>query len=56
MLFRCDAWPENLDDKNAHRRSHEQSDFIITSFDPGIVWSEHGIRSDVVVRISASLP
>lgn len=51
LLSRCDARPENLDDKNAHCRSHERSDFIIQSFDPGIVWDEHGIRSDIVVRI-----
>ena len=43
LSFRCDAQPGNLDKKNAHWRSHERSDFIINSFDPGIVWHEHGI-------------
>jgi hypothetical protein len=46
---RCDAKPSNLDDSNARLRTHEKTDFIIKCFDPGIVWREHGIRSDVVV-------
>ena len=50
--------PENLDDKNAHCRSHERTDFLIKCFDPGIVWDEHGIQSDVVISFSfvSSLP
>jgi hypothetical protein len=48
---RCDAKPDNLDNKNAHRRSHERTDFLIKCFDPGIIWDEHGIRSDVVVSV-----
>ena len=49
--YRCDARPENLDNKAAHRQSHERSDFIISQFDPGIVWLQHGIWSDVIVSI-----
>ncbi|KAF9549689.1 hypothetical protein CPC08DRAFT_769029 [Agrocybe pediades] len=45
---KCDAKPGNLDDKSAHRRTHERSDFIINSFDPGTVWTHHGIRADIV--------
>ena len=48
---RCDAKPDNLDNKDAHRRSHERTDFLIKCFDPGIIWDEHGIRSDVVVSM-----
>ena len=52
---RCDAKPENLDNKNAHHRSHERTDFLIKCFDPGIIWDEHGVRSDIVVSM-LSLP
>jgi hypothetical protein len=41
--------PENLDGPGAHCRSHEKTDFLIKSFHPDVVWSEFGIRSDVVV-------
>ncbi|KAJ8496095.1 hypothetical protein ONZ45_g12596 [Pleurotus djamor] len=44
----CDAKPDELDDIHAHLRTHEKSDFLLMSFDPGIVWDEYGIRSDVV--------
>ncbi|KAJ6548422.1 hypothetical protein B0H19DRAFT_1211517 [Mycena capillaripes] len=45
---KCDAKPTNLDDPNAQHRSHEKTDFLITCFDPGTLWDEYGIRSDVV--------
>ncbi|KAJ7026200.1 hypothetical protein C8F04DRAFT_1298099 [Mycena alexandri] len=45
---KCDANPHNLDDPNARRRSHEKTDFLITCFDPGTLWDDFGIRSDVV--------
>ncbi|PPQ76696.1 hypothetical protein CVT24_010903 [Panaeolus cyanescens] len=45
---KCDAHPNNLDDPTAHLRSHERTDFMINSFDPGILWEKHGIRDDVV--------
>ncbi|KII88928.1 hypothetical protein PLICRDRAFT_698078 [Plicaturopsis crispa FD-325 SS-3] len=45
---KCNARPENLDTDNARRRSHEKTDFLITCFDPGILWFEYGVRTDVV--------
>jgi hypothetical protein len=48
---RCDAQPENLDNKAAHCQSHERSNFIIPNSDPGIIWLQHGIQSDVIVSI-----
>ncbi|KAF9548973.1 hypothetical protein CPC08DRAFT_715543 [Agrocybe pediades] len=45
---KCDALPANLDDKNSHRRTHEKTDYLISNFDPGILWTDYGIRSDVV--------
>ncbi|KAF8889756.1 hypothetical protein CPB84DRAFT_1816420 [Gymnopilus junonius] len=45
---KCDAKPDNLDDPSSHRRSHEKTDYLIKNFDPGILWDEFGIRSDIV--------
>ncbi|KDR66445.1 hypothetical protein GALMADRAFT_147875 [Galerina marginata CBS 339.88] len=47
---KCEAKPDNLDDNlnETRRRKHERTDFIIKCFDPGIVWENYGIRSDVV--------
>jgi hypothetical protein len=38
-----------LDDASAHLRTHEKADFLLETFEAGIVWDEYGIRSDVVV-------
>jgi hypothetical protein len=50
--IRCEAMPDNLDGdyKNTRRRRHERTDIIIQCFDPGTVWDDYGIRTDVVVR------
>ena len=53
--FRCDAKPSDLDNPSSHRHSHEKTDFLISTFDPGILWDEFGIRSDVVVCIKLVL-
>ncbi|KAJ7106760.1 hypothetical protein C8R44DRAFT_545237, partial [Mycena epipterygia] len=45
---KCDAKPDNLDTRDARRRTHEKTDFLITCFDPGTLWDDFGIRSDVV--------
>ncbi|KAF9545513.1 hypothetical protein CPC08DRAFT_730082 [Agrocybe pediades] len=47
---KCDAHYKALDEnfQHTHFRSHERTDFIVNSFDPGTVWNEHGIQSDVV--------
>jgi len=50
-ISRCLAKPNFLDDASARRRTHEKTDFLINSFDPGILWDDFGIRSDVVVSI-----
>lgn len=49
------AKPENLDVPDARRHTHEKTDFLIECFDPGIIWSDYGVRSDVVVSISMLL-
>ncbi|KAJ7572018.1 hypothetical protein C8J56DRAFT_809850 [Mycena floridula] len=43
-----DSLPNNLDDPEELPRSHEKTDFLINSFDPGILWDDYGIRHDVV--------
>ncbi|KAF5338761.1 hypothetical protein D9611_013338 [Ephemerocybe angulata] len=45
---KCRARPDNLDDPNAPRRTHEQTDTLIDTYDPGILWDEYGIREDIV--------
>ncbi|KIY62588.1 hypothetical protein CYLTODRAFT_438856 [Cylindrobasidium torrendii FP15055 ss-10] len=45
---KCTARPENLDhDPDAILRTHEAAEFLIENFDPGIIWSDYGVRSDV---------
>ncbi|KAG6835316.1 hypothetical protein H0H93_002760 [Arthromyces matolae] len=44
---KCDARPDFLDDPNARQRSHEKTEFLMSCFDPGILWSDYGIRCDV---------
>ncbi|KAL1663475.1 hypothetical protein GGF50DRAFT_115990 [Schizophyllum commune] len=45
---KCDASPDDLDGEGARRRTHEKTDFLISTFDPGILWSDFGVRVDVV--------
>lgn len=46
---RCNAPPDNLDHPNSHRRTHEKTDLLIISWDPGTLWSDFGICANVVV-------
>ena len=54
LCYRCDALPTDLDGPGSHRRSHEKTDFLIKSFDPGILWDDFGIRHDIVVCVMPS--
>ncbi|KAL1753654.1 hypothetical protein FB107DRAFT_217331 [Schizophyllum commune] len=45
---KCGAMPHDLDGTNARRRTHEKTDFLISVFDPGTLWSDFGVRDDVV--------
>ena len=49
LYTRCDADHHNLDDVQAHLRTYEKTDFLLEMFDPGDIWDEYGLRSDVVV-------
>ncbi|KAK6988610.1 hypothetical protein R3P38DRAFT_3409362 [Favolaschia claudopus] len=45
---KCEAKPDNLDAPGARRRKDAKTAFLVTCFDPGTLWDEFGIRSDVI--------
>jgi hypothetical protein len=51
FFVRCDARPDDLDAGNARLRNHEKTDFLIGTWDPGILWTDFGVRADIVVRL-----
>lgn len=48
-IHRCDANPKNLDADGANPRWQGKTNFLINTWDPGILWSDFGVRSDVLV-------
>ncbi|KDQ53825.1 hypothetical protein JAAARDRAFT_115144, partial [Jaapia argillacea MUCL 33604] len=44
---KCDARPEDLDNPGARRCTKHKTEYYISVFDPGILWDDYGIRSDV---------
>ncbi|KAF8236876.1 hypothetical protein L208DRAFT_1250169, partial [Tricholoma matsutake] len=44
----CEAIPDNLDDLKALPCCHHKREFLITNFDPGIIWDNYGFRADVI--------
>lgn len=53
---RCTAQPSNLDRPGARRRSQGKTDFLIKTFDPGILWDDYGVRADIVVCSTLLVP
>lgn len=51
----CDAPAKDLDSQQGHPQSHEKTDFLISEFNPEILWNKFGIQSDVVVCCIAVL-
>ena len=49
VIYRCNAHPENLDAPGARQRTHEMTDFLIRTWDASILWTDFGIRADIVV-------
>ncbi|KAJ7635036.1 hypothetical protein FB45DRAFT_989651 [Roridomyces roridus] len=45
---KCDAEPGNLDRTGSRLRTKTTTEFLVTQFDPGILWDDFGIRADVV--------
>lgn len=48
----CTASPEDLDGSCAIHRSARLHEFLVNNFDPGIVWEDYGVRSDIIVSIT----
>ena len=46
---RCKAKPENLDALGSLKCSHKKTGLLIECFDPGILWKDFGICSDIMV-------
>ena len=40
-MSRCDAKPTNLDSPGSHCCSHQKTDFLIKTFDSGILWDDY---------------
>ncbi|KAJ7612392.1 hypothetical protein DFH06DRAFT_1345137 [Mycena polygramma] len=45
---KCDAKPDNLDAPGSQRRRDAKTAFLVTTYDPGTLWGDFGIRSDVI--------
>jgi hypothetical protein len=48
-IHRCTARPESLDAPGARRRTQAITDFLISVWDPDILWNDFGVRADVLV-------
>jgi hypothetical protein len=46
----CTAHPKQLDtDENAGRRSHEHTNQLLQTFDPGTLWDDYGVVAEIIV-------
>ncbi|KAH9996959.1 hypothetical protein BJV74DRAFT_877360 [Russula compacta] len=45
---KCDARPEDLDREGACRRTRDKTEFLISAWDPGTLWTDFGVRADIV--------
>ncbi|KAH9988442.1 hypothetical protein BJV74DRAFT_885330 [Russula compacta] len=45
---KCTARPENLDAPGARWRTQTTTDFLISTWDPGILWTDFGVRADIL--------
>jgi len=57
MLCRCQAFHENLDDEDLYQRrgTKDRTEALINTYEVPILWSEHGIVSDIIVRFITSI-
>ncbi|KAF8217294.1 hypothetical protein K438DRAFT_1914649 [Mycena galopus ATCC 62051] len=46
---KCDAYPDRLDAAGARLRNKTKTEVLIECFDPGILWDDYGLRSDIVL-------
>jgi hypothetical protein len=50
-MCRCDAKPDNLDAGNARLRNRKKTKFLIDNWEPGTLWTDFGVRADIVVGL-----
>jgi len=55
LRARCDAKPDNLDAGGARLRSQIKTELLINSWDPGILWTDFGVRADIIVSLLANM-
>ncbi|KAH9965083.1 hypothetical protein BJV74DRAFT_911363 [Russula compacta] len=46
---KCTARPENLDAPGAQRRTQTTTNFLISTWDPGILWTDFGVCADILL-------
>jgi hypothetical protein len=51
IFIRCDADPKDLDAGGAHKRSHKKTDRLLNTWGSRSLWTDFGIRADVVVHL-----
>ena len=49
LQHRCDAHLNDLDAEDTQWQSHQKTEFLINCFNPGVLWDDFGVHSDVVV-------
>ncbi|KAJ6533564.1 hypothetical protein B0H19DRAFT_1324326 [Mycena capillaripes] len=47
-VLSCDAHPDHLDVEGARLRTRTKTETLIQCSDPGILWGDYGVRSDIV--------
>ena len=52
-LSRCDAKPKNLDAGGTRLHSQVKTEFLIANWDPGTLWTDFGVRADIIVGLLA---
>ena len=48
-MSRCNAPPNNLDHEDACQRTQVKTNFLISAWDSGTLWTDFGVHADIVV-------
>ncbi|KAH9993136.1 hypothetical protein BJV74DRAFT_877811 [Russula compacta] len=48
--LKCNAPPNDLDHKGAHWRTQVKTDFLISAWDPGTLWTDFGVHADIILH------
>jgi hypothetical protein len=49
-MCRSDTKPDNLDVGNSRLWNQIKTEFLINNWDPGTLWTDFGVHTDIVVR------